>query len=360
MGSLPPFCFFFALTHTTLFHLTNFLTKIIHFVVVLYKNVVYTGYNLLTLNSDDYMSEEAVKTELTDEELAARKADSWTADKIPASYNDLQTLLDELARWYVLTHPDFVKTAKEKDPAIKEKSDKEAGEELQSYPFVAAIAAHEIAHHLYKEGKKNNTRSEEIVARRLAEAAHSRSGIDIHPGTTIGENCFIDHGTGDVIGETATIGKETMIYHRVTLGAIGKTDTNHRHPEIGEQCFISNGVEILGHVIVGNKVTICPDAHIYGNSITIGNGATIGIGAKIMSKNRIADDVKIGSGVTIAYHTGDINKNIPADSYVSKGEDGELKIISTKENDSILHKFVKLVMEAVPNLSSPYPAPART
>ena len=308
------------------------------------------------------MNNEEAKEALLDRELIRKTASDWGVADIPKGSNDLQTLLDELARWYLLTHPDFVTTAQKNDPAIKEKSLDEAKEELQSYPFVAAIAAHEIAHHLYNDTECGY--SGKIVARRLAEAAHSRSGIDIHPGTTIGENCFIDHGTGVIIGETAKIGKNTMIYHDATLGnyAARGVDPAHRHPEIGEECFISTGVKILGHVIIGNKVTICPDARLVGNNITIGDNVTIGIGTRIMNGNHIAsqdisgEKIRIGAGVIIEENVGDINVSVPNDCMVSRDADGKLNFISAKENDGILHKFVKMVMELMPNNLSPSPA----
>ncbi|MFX8422137.1 serine acetyltransferase, partial [Acinetobacter baumannii] len=85
-------------------------------------------------------------------------------------------------------------------------------EVLLCYPCVTAIIHHRIAHELYLLGAP-------LVARIIAELAHSRTGIDIHPGASIGESFFIDHGTGVVIGQTAVIGKRVRIYQAVTLGA---------------------------------------------------------------------------------------------------------------------------------------------
>ncbi|NKJ44724.1 MULTISPECIES: serine O-acetyltransferase EpsC [unclassified Novosphingobium] len=125
-------------------------------------------------------------------------------------------------------------------------------EVLLCYPFVTAVLHHRVAHELYKLGAP-------LVARILAEIAHSRTGIDIHPGATIGESFFIDHGTGVVIGQTAIIGKRVRIYQAVTLGARSfSTDEDGklvkdepRHPIIEDDVTIYAGATILGRVTIG-------------------------------------------------------------------------------------------------------------
>ncbi len=175
-------------------------------------------------------------------------------EKMPTQAG-LQDLLTEMAQNYVNAHlpsdnekPEnlsFVSFAVQNDPALKNRKPEDVSAELATYPGVIAIAAHDVAYELYKKGRFAD-------ARILSEAAHSRTGIDIHPGTKIEKNCFIDHGTGDVIGETAEIGKNTVIYHGVTLGGWsgGKTKVapEHRHPVIGSNCVISTDVKILGNV----------------------------------------------------------------------------------------------------------------
>lgn len=275
--------------------------------------------------------------ESTDDILAKRKPEDW---KVATGFNNIQSQLDEMTRWYLLQHHDFVEVAQKNDPALAGKPISEAKEELLSYPWVAAIAAHEVAHHLYKEGGQSG----KVIARRLAEAAHTRSGIDIHPGTTIGENCFIDHGTGDVIGETATIGNNTLIYHGVTLGAYGgRVDPEHRHPEIGNNNIISVGVKILGNVKVGDNVTICPNTIICGNAVVVGNDVKIKTGVRIMNGNEIADGVKIGDGAIIPENIGLIDKDVPNDCYVSRGDDGKLKTLSIAGNDNLFQKLLKKI-----------------
>lgn len=125
-------------------------------------------------------------------------------------------------------------------------------EVLLCYPFVTAVLHHRIAHELYNLGAP-------LVARIIAEIAHSRTGIDIHPGATIGESFFIDHGTGVVIGQTAILGNRVRIYQAVTLGARSfSTDEEGRlvkdeprHPIIEDDVTIYAGATILGRVTIG-------------------------------------------------------------------------------------------------------------
>lgn len=130
-------------------------------------------------------------------------------------------------------------------------------EVLLCYPGVAAIIHHRLAHTLYELGAT-------LLARLISELAHSETGIDIHPGATIGSGFFIDHGTGVVIGETATIGERVRIYQAVTLGAKRfPTDENGhlkkglpRHPRIEDDVVIYAGATVLGRVTIGRGATI--------------------------------------------------------------------------------------------------------
>lgn len=118
---------------------------------------------------------------------------------------------------------------------------------LLSYPSTLAVCIHRIAHELYKMNVQ-------IIPRIMSEYSHKLTGIDIHPGASIGESFFIDHGTGVVIGETCTIGKNVKIYQGVTLGALSfPLDENgnpikgvKRHPNIGDNVIIYAGATILG------------------------------------------------------------------------------------------------------------------
>ncbi len=133
------------------------------------------------------------------------------------------------------------------DPAARS-----VDEVLLCYPFVTAVIHHRLAHELYLAGSP-------LVARIIAEIAHSRTGIDIHPGATIGERFFIDHGTGVVIGQTAIIGRGVRLYQAVTLGArsFAQDADGHlvkdiaRHPILEDDVTIYAGATILGRVTIG-------------------------------------------------------------------------------------------------------------
>ena len=134
------------------------------------------------------------------------------------------------------------------DPAANSTS-----EVIRSYPGFYAIAAHRFAHSLLRIGIM-------LIPRILSENAHRRTGIDIHPGATIGSHFCIDHGTGIVIGETSTIGSHVKIYQGVTLGALSvrKEDAKtKRHPTIGNRVVIYAGATILGgDTVVGEESII--------------------------------------------------------------------------------------------------------
>ena len=126
-----------------------------------------------------------------------------------------------------------------------------------SYPCINAIATYRIAHELY-------LKEVPLIPRIMSECAHSKTGIDIHPGATIGGNFFIDHGTGVVIGETTVIGDNVKIYQGATLGALSfpKDERGRiikgqkRHPTIEDDVTIYAEATILGNVIIGKGATI--------------------------------------------------------------------------------------------------------
>lgn len=155
--------------------------------------------------------------------------------------------LEQIFDW---VHQD-VDAMYEGDPAAKSKT-----EILRSYPGFYAIAAYRIANLLHQLGIK-------LIPRMITEIAHSRTGIDIHPGATIGQYFCIDHGTGVVIGETTRIGNHVKIYQGVTLGALSvdKADADmKRHPTIEDHVVIYAGATILG-----GKTTIGQNSVIGGN-----------------------------------------------------------------------------------------------
>jgi len=126
-----------------------------------------------------------------------------------------------------------------------------------SYPCITAIAVHRIAHELY-------LKEVPLVPRMMSEWAHSKTGIDIHPGAQIGRNFFIDHGTGVVIGETTIIGNNVKIYQGATLGALsfpkderGKIiKGGKRHPTLEDNVTIYAEATILGNVVIGKNSVI--------------------------------------------------------------------------------------------------------
>ena len=126
----------------------------------------------------------------------------------------------------------------ERDPAAKSR-----WEVLLCYPSVRAMAYHRLAHRLYQRGHVT-------LARWISQRSRHKTGIEIHPGATIGKGLFIDHGDGVVIGETTIIGDNVTLYQGVTLGGTGK-DVGKRHPTIGNNVLIGAGAKVLGPFTVG-------------------------------------------------------------------------------------------------------------
>ncbi|MES5481307.1 serine O-acetyltransferase [Bradyrhizobium sp. INPA03-11B] len=128
---------------------------------------------------------------------------------------------------------------------------------LIGYPGMTAVIHHRLAHLLYRLGAR-------LIARLMSEIAHARTGIDIHPGASIGSGFFIDHGTGVVIGETAIIGNNVRVYQAVTLGARHFPTDNEgsvikgdaRHPIVEDDVVIYAGATILGRITIGRGSTI--------------------------------------------------------------------------------------------------------
>lgn len=145
-----------------------------------------------------------------------------------------------------------IRAAFEGDPAAKS-----FDEIVFCYPGVAAVMRHRIAHQLYVSGVP-------IIARIIAEIAHAETSIDIHPGATIDEGFFIDHGTGVVVGETTIVGKNVRLYQSVTLGAKRfEVDQDGllvkgqpRHPVIEDDVVIYAGATVLGRITIGKGSTI--------------------------------------------------------------------------------------------------------
>ncbi len=154
---------------------------------------------------------------------------------------------DEVANIYDALQKDALEVLKF-DPAAESLE-----EVLVAYPGFYATAVYRFSNQLWKQGVK-------ILPRVFAEYAHSKTGIDIHPGATIGESFFIDHGTGIVIGETSVIGKQVKIYQGVTLGALSvnkEEAKTKRHPTIEDNVIIYSGATILGgDTVIGHDSVI--------------------------------------------------------------------------------------------------------
>lgn len=131
----------------------------------------------------------------------------------------------------------------DKDPAARN-----GFEVLICYPGIWALILHRPAHWLYRHKLK-------LLARIISQLARWFTGIEIHPGAKIGRRCFIDHGMGVVIGETAEVGDDVTIYQGVTLGGTGK-DSGKRHPTLGNRVLVSSGAKVLGPFKVGDDVKI--------------------------------------------------------------------------------------------------------
>lgn len=160
-----------------------------------------------------------------------------------------------------------IKRVMEQDPAANSKL-----EVFFLYPCIHALIAYRIAHVLYKKRIF-------FLARLISQLSRFFTGIEIHPGATIGKGLVIDHGMGVVIGETAEIGDNVLLYHGVTLGGTGK-DKGKRHPTVGNNVIIGTGAKVLGNILIGDNVKIGANAVVLKN---IQAGATaVGIPAKVI------------------------------------------------------------------------------
>ncbi len=150
------------------------------------------------------------------------------------------------------------------------------------YPGFKAIRMHRRAHKHFVKGHF-------FRARLISQRAARKTGIEIHPGATIGRRLVIDHGTGIVIGETAEIGDDVLIYQGVTLGGTGK-DTGKRHPTIGNNVMISAGAKVLGPFKIGDNSRVAAGAVVLEEVPP--NSTVVGIPARVVRQNgeRVALD----------------------------------------------------------------------
>lgn len=168
-----------------------------------------------------------------------------------------------------------VNAVRDRDPAARSFI-----EVLLLYPGVRAIRMHRRAHFYYKHGLL-------FLARYVSQKAARKTGIEIHPGATIGRRLVIDHGTGIVIGETTEIGDDVLIYQGVTLGGTGK-DTGKRHPTIGNNVMISAGAKVLGPFKIGDNSRVAAGAVVLEEVPP--NSTVVGIPARVVRQ----DGKKVG------------------------------------------------------------------
>ena len=165
---------------------------------------------------------------------------------------------------------DTINAYKARDPAARSTL-----EILLLYPGLRAVRSYRKAHWLHEHGHK-------FLARLISQSSRHRTGIEIHPGAKIGKRLVIDHGMGIVIGETAEIGDDCLIYHGVTLGGTGK-DVGKRHPTIGNNVLIGTGAKVLGPITVGDN------SRIAANSVVLDaipeNSTAVGVPAKVVKKD---------------------------------------------------------------------------
>ncbi len=192
-----------------------------------------------------------------------------------------------------------IAAVKERDPAARSWL-----EIFFLYPGVKAIRMHRRAHWFYKHNCK-------FLARWISQRAARKTGIEIHPGATIGRRLVIDHGHGVVIGETAEIGDDVLIYQGVTLGGTGK-DVGKRHPTIGNNVMISTGAKVLGPFKVGDNSRIAAGAVVLKEVPP--NSTVVGVPARVVRQNgqkiELLDQVNIADPV--AQQFNELNNRINA------------------------------------------------
>lgn len=165
-----------------------------------------------------------------------------------------------------------IRVIKERDPAIH------SNMEVFLYPSFIAMMHYRLAHKLYK--KKHF-----FLARYVSQRGVRKTGIEIHPGATIGNGFFIDHGNGVIIGETTVIGDNVTLYQGVTLGGTGK-EQGKRHPTIGNNVMISAGAKVLGSFTIGDNSKIGAGSVVLEEVPP--NSTVVGVPGRVVKRNDIS------------------------------------------------------------------------
>ncbi len=166
-----------------------------------------------------------------------------------------------------------IQSAVERDPAARS-----ILEILVAYPGLHAVWGHRLTHWLWKRRLK-------LLARWLSHLNRFLTGIEIHPGAVVGENLFIDHGMGVVIGETAEIGRNVTLYHGVTLGGVS-LEKGKRHPTIEDDVVIGAGAKVLGNIRIGRASRIGANAVVV-RSVPP-NSVVVGVPGQVVVRSRPA------------------------------------------------------------------------
>lgn len=166
-----------------------------------------------------------------------------------------------------------IQVIRERDPAIK------SNMEVFLYPSFKAIICYRIAHKLY-------VKKHYFLARWVSQRAVRKTGIEIHPGATIGKGLFIDHGSGVIIGETAELGDNVTLYQGVTLGGTGK-EQGKRHPTLRDNVMVSAGAKVLGSFTIGENSKIGAGSVVLKEVPP--NCTVVGVPGRIVKK----DDIKM-------------------------------------------------------------------
>ena len=177
----------------------------------------------------------------------------------------------------------------ERDPAARNRA-----EVFFLYSGFKAVRSHRKPTSFYRHNIK-------FIARWISQRSRHKTGIEIHPGATIGKGFFIDHGMGVVIGETTIIGDNCTIYQNVTLGGTGK-DTGKRHPTLGNNVLVGSGAKVLGPFTVGDNARIAAGAVVL--SEVPANATAVGVPARVVKVNGIRsetlDQIHVSDPVALA------------------------------------------------------------
>lgn len=217
------------------------------------------------------------------------------------SGSPLQTMRDRMFK----TIHDDVQSVLDRDPAARN-----VLEVLLCYPGLHAIWFHRLSHKLWKSGFK-------LLARWSSQMARSLTGVEIHPGATIGRNFFIDHGMGVVIGETAEVGDNVTIYHGVTLGGTSSEKVK-RHPTLEDNVVVGAGAKVLGAITIGEGSRIGANAVVVKSAPQ--NSVIVGVPGQVLLRSQAHKSIDLDHnllpdaiGDTVAAlvaHVGELEKKI--------------------------------------------------